>query len=334
MTETPDLSAQLAALTAQMNEEREKMRRLEAENADLLVRMEAMSSQATEAQPSCFRGLVSPMQPLGDLTPISNSDGPNRTIPSPSITMTEHGHSSTPRSQQILGVRQLPRASQPATGLGQQQVPSFNQPTIGASQTIIGASQNIPEQQTIGLNHPVMSEPIRQATTSSFPIQVPDLARKLAEIEALIQRIPEIPAPIKKSAASCYAGSPFIDDIALVEIPKKFNFPNMKMFDWTSDPDDHIAQYRQRMFTVAIPRDLREACMCKGLGFSLIGPALQWYTNLPNNSIFTFAQLTNTFVEQFASSRKLEKSAEDLYIIVQRRGETLQEYIGRFYNPL
>ena len=85
VTETPDLSAQLAALTAQMNEEREKMRRLEAENADLLVRMEAMSSQATEAQPSRFRGPVSPMQPLGDLTPISNSDGPNQTGPSPSV---------------------------------------------------------------------------------------------------------------------------------------------------------------------------------------------------------------------------------------------------------
>ena len=70
--------------------------------------------------------------------------------------------------------------------------------------------------------------------------------------------------------------------------------------------------------------------MCKGFGSSLIGPALQWYTNLSNNYISTFAQLTDTFVEQFASSRKLEKSAEDLYIIVQRRGEPLREYVGRF----
>ncbi|XP_062103457.1 uncharacterized protein LOC133814527 [Humulus lupulus] len=109
-----------------------------------------------------------------------------------------------------------------------------------------------------------MSEPVRQATTNSFPIEDPELARKLAKIEAFIQRIPGMPAPIKKSAASCYADSPFVDEIALVEMQKKFNFPNMKMFDETSDLDDHIAQYRQRMFTVAIPRDMREACMCKG----------------------------------------------------------------------
>ncbi|XP_057791045.1 uncharacterized protein LOC131008168 [Salvia miltiorrhiza] len=113
-------------------------------------------------------------------------------------------------------------------------------------------------------------------------------------------------------------------------MPRKFSFPHMKMFDGASDPDDHIAQYRQRMFTVAIPRDMREACMCKGFGSSLIGPALQWYTNLPNNSIRSFAQLTDVFVQQYANSRKLEKISEDLYAIVQRHGEPLQDCIGRF----
>ncbi|KAL5760940.1 hypothetical protein ACOSQ2_019778 [Xanthoceras sorbifolium] len=116
-----------------------------------------------------------------------------------------------------------------------------------------------------------------------------------------------MPAPIKKSTANSFADSPFVDTIALVEMPRKFNFPCMKQYDGTTDPDDHIAQYRQRMFTAAIPRDLREACMCQGFGSSLVGPVQQWYTNLPNVSINSFAQLTDIFVEQFASSRKLEK---------------------------
>ncbi|XP_062103334.1 uncharacterized protein LOC133814383 [Humulus lupulus] len=47
-------------------------------------------------------------------------------------------------------------------------------------------------------------------------------------MEALIQQIPEMPAPIKKSAASCYADSPFIDDIAIVEMPKKFRSENIR----------------------------------------------------------------------------------------------------------
>ena len=61
------------------------------------------------------------------------------------------------------------------------------------------------------------------------------------------------------------------------------------------------------MFTASIPQEQREVCMCKSFGSSLQGPALQWYTNLANNFISSFAQLTDTFVEQFASSKKLEK---------------------------
>ncbi|XP_057811678.1 uncharacterized protein LOC131025917 [Salvia miltiorrhiza] len=149
-------------------------------------------------------------------------------------------------------------------------------------------------------------------------------------MEALIQRIPGVPAPIYKSSENCYADSPFVDEIALVEMPVKFNFPSMQMFDGTTDPTDHIAQYKQRMFIAAIPRELRQAYICKGFGSSLIGPALQWYTNLPNYSISSFAQLTDIFVQQYASSKKLEKISEDLYAMIQRRDESLRDYIGRF----
>uniref|UniRef100_A0A803P5V8 Uncharacterized protein n=1 Tax=Cannabis sativa TaxID=3483 RepID=A0A803P5V8_CANSA len=140
------------------------------------------------------------------------------------------------------------------------------------------------------------------------PIANSGLAHKLVDVEALIQRILEMPAPIKKIAASCYADSPFVDEIALVEMPKMFSFHNMKLFDRTSDPDDHIAQYQQRMFTVFIPRDMREACMSKEFISSLIAPALQWYNNLSNNSILTFAQLTNAFVEQLPVARNQRRN--------------------------
>ena len=113
-------------------------------------------------------------------------------------------------------------------------------------------------------------------------------------------------------------------------MPRKFNFPNMKLYDGTTAPDDHIAQYKQRMFTTAIPRELKEACMCKGFGSSLIGPALQWYTNLSNNSIWSFTQLTYTFVEQFAGSRKPKRDSQHLNTIRQGSRESLREYISRF----
>ncbi|KAL5732712.1 hypothetical protein ACOSQ2_032404 [Xanthoceras sorbifolium] len=116
-----------------------------------------------------------------------------------------------------------------------------------------------------------------------------------------------MPTPIKKSSINSFADSPFVDAIALVEMPRKFSSPNIKHYDGTTNSDDHIVQYRQRMFMAAVPRDLQEAYMCKGFRSNLVGSALQWYTNLPNNSIVSFEQLNDMFVEQFASRRKLEK---------------------------
>ncbi|KAF3532091.1 hypothetical protein DY000_02039913 [Brassica cretica] len=107
------------------------------------------------------------------------------------------------------------------------------------------------------------------------------------------------------------------------EMPRKFSFPNIKAYDGTSDPNDHVAQYRQKMLAVALPKESREATMCKGFGSTLTGPALQWYINLPYKSIASFVILSDKFVEQFASSRDLEKTSDGLYEILQHRAEPL-----------
>ncbi|XP_056843220.1 uncharacterized protein LOC130495746 [Raphanus sativus] len=102
------------------------------------------------------------------------------------------------------------------------------------------------------------------------------------------------------------------------------------MYEGTGDPNNHVAQYKQRMQAVAIPRNAREATMCKGFGSTLTSPALQWYINLPTKSIRSFAALSDKFVEQFASSRNLEKNSDDLYEVLQHRNEPRRSYIARF----
>ena len=93
-------------------------------------------------------------------------------------------------------------------------------------------------------------------------------------MEAMIQRIPRVPTLLKKSLLYSYVDSPFVDSITLVEMPKKLSFPNMKINDATTDPTDHIMSYKQRIFMAAIPREQREACMCKSFSSSLQGPTL------------------------------------------------------------
>ena len=113
-------------------------------------------------------------------------------------------------------------------------------------------------------------------------------------------------------------------------MPRKFSFPRIEAYDGTTDSYDHVAQYRQRMLAVALPKGSYEATMCKGFGSTLTGPALQWYINLPVRSIASFAVLSDKFVEQFASSRDLEKTSDSLYEILQHRAEPLRGCIVRF----
>ncbi|KAL0678094.1 hypothetical protein Bca4012_006075 [Brassica carinata] len=134
------------------------------------------------------------------------------------------------------------------------------------------------------------------------------------------------------SCSDSYTDTPFVDEIDLMEIPRKLYIPNIRMYDVTSDPNNHVTQYKQQMLTVVIQKELREATMCKGFSSTLTGPALQWYINLPTRSIRSYATLSDKFVEQFASSRSLEKSSDDLYEILQHRAEPLHTYIVCF-NP-
>ncbi|XP_074288481.1 uncharacterized protein LOC141613636 [Silene latifolia] len=63
----------------------------------------------------------------------------------------------------------------------------------------------------------------------------------------------------------------------------------MTLYDGTDDPLEHINQYKQKMMVVAATGPKKEACMCKGFDSTLSGAALQWFINLPNKSISSFA---------------------------------------------
>ncbi|XP_033134308.1 uncharacterized protein LOC103849872 [Brassica rapa] len=129
----------------------------------------------------------------------------------------------------------------------------------------------------------------------------------------MVERLPGVAPQIQRRNPNLYTDTPFAEEIASVEMPWKFSFPSIMMYEGTGDPDDHIAQYKQRMLAVALPKESREATI-----------------NLPTRSISSFAGLSDKCVEQFASSRSLEKTSDSLYEILQHRAEPLQDYIAHF----
>ena len=144
------------------------------------------------------------------------------------------------------------------------------------------------------------------------------LGNYMRSLDERFAKIPGVPPPIEREAIDGFEESPFSEEIARVDIPKKFHLPNMISYDGTTDPDEHVALYKQKLMTISVSKRDREAVMCKSFGTSLTGPALTWFMHLQHGSISSFADLVNAFKIQFASSRKLEKQSSDLYHVIQR----------------
>ncbi|KAH6757750.1 hypothetical protein C2S51_038658 [Perilla frutescens var. frutescens] len=66
-----------------------------------------------------------------------------------------------------------------------------------------------------------------------------ELEQRLADIEAMITRMPGVPHPIRKAAPNSFADSLFVDEIGLTEMSSKFTLPSMKLLNGTSDPDPY-----------------------------------------------------------------------------------------------
>ncbi|KAF3510461.1 hypothetical protein F2Q69_00006639 [Brassica cretica] len=180
-------------------------------------------------------------------------------------------------------------------------------------------------------------EPNKEAPDGATKAESPMVAyleqmfsKRLDAMQSMVERLPGVAPPIRKRNPDSYVDTPFTDEITLIEMPRKFSFPSIMAYDGTTDPDDHFAQYRQRMLAVALPKESREATMCNGFGSTLTGSTLQWYINLPSRSIASFAILSDKFVEQFARSRDLEKISDGLYEILQHMAEPLRGYIAHF----
>ena len=99
---------------------------------------------------------------------------------------------------------------------------------------------------------PPVTNSIGLFSSATIPMEQA-MAKRLTEMEAMIKWIFGVPIPLKKSQLYSYAKSPFVDSFALVEMPKKFSFPNIKLYDDTTDPINHITSYKQYMFITTIP---------------------------------------------------------------------------------
>lgn len=68
------------------------------------------------------------------------------------------------------------------------------------------------------------------------------------KIHRMLAKLPGAPMPVAEESSNAYAQSPFVDGITKALIPKKINvYQPHKLYDGSTDPYNHVAQYKQKM---------------------------------------------------------------------------------------
>ncbi|XP_057803460.1 uncharacterized protein LOC131018772 [Salvia miltiorrhiza] len=119
--------------------------------------------------------------------------------------------------------------------------------------------------------------------------------------------------------------SPFSDDILADTLPRSYK-PISLDYDGTIDPEVHLNRF-EGLVTLHM---YTEGIKCRIFSTTLTGPAQLWFGMFAPNSIRSFEELQVRFLRQFASSRRVGKSALSLMDIKQDQNETLREYTTRF----
>ncbi|KAJ9544850.1 hypothetical protein OSB04_024557 [Centaurea solstitialis] len=146
----------------------------------------------------------------------------------------------------------------------------------------------------------------------SIPEPIPHIPTMLEEqnkaMLALLAKLPGAAVPVEVEPKTGFQASPYVDEIALMDIPKKYNIPAFTTkYSGITDPVEHVAQYKQLMWTASIPSQYQEACMFNAEMIEVknfdIKTAIEAYKRGLDNSSELYTDLTKYPAENFDDVR-------------------------------
>ncbi|PWA55873.1 reverse transcriptase domain-containing protein [Artemisia annua] len=121
--------------------------------------------------------------------------------------------------------------------------------------------------------------------------------------------------------------SPFTARIRDYDMPDGLKVPtNLKTYDGTTDPDDHLTIFMGTMDVHKLP----EPAWCRFFHITLSGAARFCYDNLTPGCINSFHELRDKFRANFLQQRRFQKTQAEILGIRQRSDESLRDYLQRF----
>ncbi|XP_072087192.1 uncharacterized protein [Arachis hypogaea] len=123
------------------------------------------------------------------------------------------------------------------------------------------------------------------------------------------------------------SAGPFTADIMNFQLPRQFTLPTtLTPYDGLGDPKQHIKKFR----SIMIVNGASDPILCHCFPSFLDGPALDWFSSLPADSISHFQELAKQFEDHFAASAIYLHDSDYLTTVKQGPQESLKDYITRF----
>ena len=119
---------------------------------------------------------------------------------------------------------------------------------------------------------------------------------------------------------------PFTNRVMGFPLPDNFKVPSINSYDGRGDPTAHIEGFQAHPFLHSIPDEIA----CRVFTLTLKREAHEWFDSLGFESIDNFDTLKHHFLNQFSAIRKGKQHHVSLFSLVQRKTESLEDFIERF----
>ncbi|VFR02773.1 unnamed protein product [Cuscuta campestris] len=111
-----------------------------------------------------------------------------------------------------------------------------------------------------------------------------------------------------------------------IPLPANFRPWQIKAYNGTTDPQDHLSKFYASMEAAAAPDEVKCRCFLA----TLEGSACDWFNRLPKGTIDDWDTLAEKFLTHFAANRRQRLPYSHLLNIYIRKGEKLRDFIVRW----
>ncbi|VFQ59782.1 unnamed protein product [Cuscuta campestris] len=162
--------------------------------------------------------------------------------------------------------------------------------------------------------------PTRTEKTKVSDQGVSRLAREVAGLKRRVETRAPYSQPILRTI------TPFTPRVMSVPLPANFRPWQIKAYNGTTDPQDHLSKFYASMEAAAAPDEVKCRCFLA----TLEGSACDWFNRLPKGTIDDWDTLAERFLTHFAANRRQRLPYSHLLNICIRKGEKVRDFIVRW----